>query len=70
MKKGDKVNINPNGKYPNQGLDENNKPLTGIILRENAMGYDFEVQWSNGDEYLYDEKDLILLDQSQDYEVY
>lgn len=70
MKRGDKVQINPNGNFPTQGLDYYNNPLIGIITRLDYLGFEYNVLWSNGDDYLYNKNDIILLDQSQDYEIY
>lgn len=60
FKVGDSVAIHPDSQYLEQGMDEDNY-LRGVVTATNnhdSYSYCYVVQWPNGEEYHYREKDL------------
>jgi hypothetical protein len=72
MKVGDKVHINPECVYAKerQGYNKGKFMIGEIIKLSPYEDYEFSVTWSNGDQYLYSEKDLILIGSEPNYEIY
>jgi hypothetical protein len=71
LKIGDQVQISPRSEFKDQGRRDGKK-LVGKIKGLNPYSsWQYEVYWSDGNSYVYKDKDLVLfLSSEPNYEIY
>ncbi len=70
LKFGDKVQISDQSLFKDQGRSDGKK-LIGVVRKSGYHQFQYEVDWSNGSSYLYNDEDLVSFSSSEpDYEIY